>query len=287
MWKRQLKALIIKEMIIHKMALLTPIITIVIMYLIQIISFLIALANNGIVADEILQKLNFDYQNTSSSIGNFNFISNYYISKFTLVLSSFTLIYLTQKTMNEERNQKCELFYRSQPISDGLIIGAKVLVMIGGTWIVALIIGLLNFVIVNSIFSYVIMQDFNWLDSLLGFSFSMIKGFFLFFMGNLMIFCSAIFKKGAFVKFLSILIGFSVFRKIVNTLYDWSIPSISKFLTNQIFSDFSESSKAMFANRPFVDYLRADFFYYSIMNVMFGIVFLSISYYVYHRREIS
>lgn len=200
-------------------------------------------------------------------------------------------ITLTQSALNEDVRKNCELFHRSQPISVWLRSLSKYTLGIGGNWVVLLIIGIFNFIVINGILAT--FGQTNFYASFSGF----MQGFLAFakiglLLGSLTFFCSAVFKDKAFFQGIAILLGLNFLFLILNAILGWKLPLplsyiIDLFSTTSIYN-FEGDPSSMDLNLMVNDVWSKIFWNWkTLLQIGVSGVLFAAATYIYDKKEVK
>ena len=287
---KQFKALLKKDYLVYKKILFLPIWITLGFYLINLISLATAYFRGDIHANFLTIN-----GNIPKELLNFNnpiasYIGNYAAVFMPTILCGLVLIYLAQKAMNEDRTLQFSFFHRSQPVDEKLIIASKTVVIVGGLWISTIVLSLINFVIVN----VVLEKYFNLFNaySFLGYIQSLgIVLLSYIFIGSLLILCSAIFKKAAFLKLISSLVLLKILFSIFEKVYHWNFPNVFMKILNPVIIPFKYlfTEDLEYMNiKDVVEHVNANIFSLNTLLILaFSFAFLVGTFYIYKNSEIA
>ncbi|MDP8221207.1 MAG: hypothetical protein P9X26_07665 [Candidatus Stygibacter frigidus] len=212
---------------INVKSLLTPIVIFLIIDFLAIITFFI-----------MKSKLGFDYQNfltinintDGADLGLMQESIWYMIGMGVLGFAGFIMVLVSlsigNQSLNQEKNRKCEIFYRSQPISVWLYSVSKYLIAVAAPIVILFVIGVFNLLLVVPFLNQIVRFDF--MDALSG----LIVSFLLYsrsiiVVGSLGFMMSGIFKEKAFMKLILIMVSLQLI--IVFAHFSLNTPLIELF----------------------------------------------------------
>ena len=200
-------AQLVNDYRINQKSLLTPIILFLVIDFLAIITFFI-----------VKHKLGLDYQdmisiNVNTEGTDLGMLSEslwYMIGMGVLGFVGFVMVLVSlsigNQSLNMEKFRKCEIFYRSQPVSIWLYSFSKYLIAVLAPIVVLFLVGLFNMLLVIPFVNQVVRFDF--IDALSG----LMVGFLLYsrsiiVAGSIGFLVSGIFKEKAFLKLIMILVS--------------------------------------------------------------------------------
>jgi len=212
---------------INAKGLLTPIVIFLILDFLAIITFFI-----------IKSRLGFEYQdfmtiNIDSDGADLSLIQEsiwYIIGMGVLGFAGFVMVLVSlsigNQSLNLEKFRKCEIFYRSQPVSVWLYSFSKYLIAVAAPILILFVIGIFNLLLIIPFLNQIVRFDF--IDAFSG----LIVSFLLYsrsiiVVGSLGFMMSGIFKEKAFMKL--ILIAVSIQLIIVFAHFSLNTPLIDLF----------------------------------------------------------
>lgn len=311
---KQFKALVRKDIAVHKVALLLPLFIVAGIYLLAGIIWLIAISKNavlsfnfnalptGIVENDALRGIiSFGTQFTS-------FV--FYIA----IICGFAMQAITQRLFNHDIKYKCELFHRSQPVNIWKNALSRYSVGIGGFILVSLLLGIVNYLVINLfvVLNTPISPDW-WMGlngMLLGWLHTAIA---LLVIGSFNSLFSSLKKESHNTYAALSIFGIEAVIRTVNYLYGLGIPSLIKALIHLAFSGFMDLHKtALVIGTEYSSYygkgpLNTDlmlkinslpdgflatmwgslFTWDMVIKLLFSTVMIILSTQLYKRREVS
>lgn len=290
MKNKQLKALLKKDLIIHKNMLLLPIWITLGFYFLNFITFIIAYFRNDIT---IFNNIDINEIETGIGLGGMDmigYIINYSSVLVPTALCGIVLIYLSQKALNEDKHLHYDFFHRSQPVDESLMILSKTVIIVVGLWFTTIVLSLFNFILANWFLVSKLKVSLSY--SFVGYFQSLIITLIsFFFIGSLLIFCSSIFKKAAFLKLFSVLIVIKILFSIFERFYKWNLPDIVELVLGPVMIPikyiFTKELRYMNLN-DIVEHVNGNILSMeSLLMILAGIAFLVGSYFIYKNSEIA
>jgi len=175
--------------------------------ILAIISILLIKSKSGLNSEEILQiNTDGDYSSISDLAGSIWYITGLGVLIFAGFVQGLTALSIGNQSLNLEKARKCEIFYRSQPVSIWHYSLSKYIVALVGPIIILILTGMINLLLVipflNPIFPFKIGDALSGLSvSILLYSRSIIV------LGSIGFLVSGIFKEKAFLKLVLILVS--------------------------------------------------------------------------------
>lgn len=278
------KALLRKDYLVYRNTLFAPLWIVAGLYLLIIIALGIGLIKGSIN----LQFLPFDID--EDPLPAVNFLLNMMTVGLPSLLVLIFTVSIAQSALNEDLRKNCELFHRSQPVSFWLRTFSKFTLSIGGNWLILLIIGIFNFIIMNSILAY--FRQFLLGAGLLGMLIAFIHFMkIILLIGSFSFLLSSVFKDNAFFKGMGFLLGIEVLFSVVNLLLGLHLPLPLKYLI----SLFSIESQINLDN-PFMldyNYLVKEIWrmtlwnWKSLIQVAVSCCFFVLASLIYNNREVK
>jgi len=273
-----------KDLIINRNTLLVPVWIALASYLIAVITIIAAYVRNDININlaEIPTEL------TSESIG-------YLIHNFTVVfqgtIAILIIIGLAGSALNGDSKSKCEVFYRTQPLSVWSIALSKYISSIFAALAVAFLIMLFNYAVTTGLFSFYI--DISWSYGFLG----LLQNFLNFSIAGILVggfafLCSGIFKDKAFLKGFMVILLIGVFTALVNYIFGWKIPSLFAMIAKFIFSGVQAMEALNQMNDTNFIYVLINenwkqiFGFESLLKILFSGLFFVVGTFLYKKKEI-
>ncbi len=210
-----------KDIAIAKKSLISPLWIIAITYVVILIMGIIGYVKTGSI------KIQLNNFNVTGMLGNtlyfIVFFANAVAVAYPGLICSIKAISLSQNALNSDIQNKCEIFYRTQPISIWKRSLSKYLVSIFGVIAVLFSICLVNLIIINSIL-YFIFKEFLFLVAWHGMMINFV-GFSLIIivLGSLLFLASSIFKEKAFGRTILVLVLTTGFIEILNLMLNLNI----------------------------------------------------------------
>ena len=229
------KAILRKDWIINKKALLMPFWITLGFYVFVILSSLIALIRGDFQMNlEIFRS--FDISEFSPT---FIYFINYSVSFFPELMGYFFVIIISQNALNEDIRRNYELFHRSQPVSIWLRSFSKFFIGIGGVWPILATIIAFNLIIVNVLLAIYGRCDVGLalIAAIQSFVKFMIVSLLL---GSMAFFSSSIFKDRAVLKSLAVLSALHLLFLIVNVWFGWKLVPPIQYLAKLLRFDSME-----------------------------------------------
>jgi len=291
----KLKTLIIKDWQINKKTFLMPFWITAGFYALILLSVLVAYFKGDFqISYDFLQDIE-----TGPPVPILNFMINMAIMGLPGFMSLIFTIMLTQNALNEDLRRNFELFHRSQPVSIWQRSLSKYITGIGGFWIVLFLIGIFNFIVVNSFVA--IVGQFHFKTAISGMMLAQLGYMkFMLIIGSLAFFCSAIFKDKAFFKGLSVLLAIHVLFLIVNVWFGWKLPmpftylidllkdnSVTNFQGNDFF--FGTDSTQYFEISELIKekWSSLIFSWKSLLQIAVSGSLFAISTFIYKNKEVK
>jgi hypothetical protein len=148
-----------------------------------------------------------------------------YVSALGLTIL-ITVISIASSLLNQDIKQKSELFHRSQPVSIWELTGSRFLVGIFGTLLVGLLLGIINYIVVNIIMMTLTPLHVNWWLGFNGMLFGFLHlAFPTILLGSFCFLLSAVFRDNAFGKFILLVISLEVLAGIIRYALHLNVPS--------------------------------------------------------------
>ncbi len=288
------KTQLINDYRLNKKQIFSPMIVFLIIDLVAIISFLIFKANAGLeYSDIITMDIQVDDPGITSIADSFWYLIGMGILGFAGFVQVLVALSLGNQALNLEKNQKCEIFYRSQPVSVWDYSLSKYIITIAGPIVILFIIGIINLVLVIPFISQIV--KFNFLDAVSGLSVSfLLYSRSILVLGSLAFLMSAIFKEKAFMKL--VLITVSLQLIIVFAHFSMDTPLLDLFgfigklinplqgLKNMI--DFNHMETVLDFRQAFTMKVLL-FNWHSALQVLASGVFFVLGVFIYSRKEIN
>lgn len=200
------KMQLINDCRLNRKNLLNPVLLFVILDLLAIISFFIFKSKLGLDYQDMIS---FDIQ---TEIGTDDFMQSAWyligmgVLGFAGLVQVIVAMSIGNQSLNLDRYKKCEIFYRSQPVSVWQYSTSKYIVAIVGPIVVMFFIGLINLLLTIP-FLYPLIK-FNFADAISGLWLSMlIYSKSIIVLGSLGFLVSAIFKEKATMKLILFLMA--------------------------------------------------------------------------------
>jgi hypothetical protein len=150
-----------------------------------------------------------------------------------------TALSVASGSLNSDIRHKCELFHRSQPISFIYASLSRYLVLILGSLGIAFGVGLLNMLVVNITLSIIGVINIDWWLSFNGFLLGWVHtSMVTMVLGSFCFLLSGIFRENAFGKGLLGLGAIELITRVLNYLFNWTLPSIFKAIYDVSMSGF-------------------------------------------------
>ena len=214
-------------------------------------------------------------------------------------MSLIFTIMLTQSALNEDLRRNFELFHRSQPVSVWHRSLSKYITGIGGFWIVLFLIGIFNFIVVNSFVA--IVGQFHFKTAISGMMLAQLGYMkFTLIIGSIAFFCSVIFKDKAFFKGISVLLAIHVLFLIVNVWFGWKLPmpltylidllkdnSVTNFQGNDFFFGTDSSQYFEISDMIKEKWNSLIFSWKSLLQIAVSGSLFAISTFIYKNKEVK
>ncbi len=216
--------LIKKDLIISKKSMYAPAMLVAGTWVLILIGMLIGkLRGDAFNPAIILSQITVE---NSADIGGPFFYFMHYVSAFMISIFSMVFIgFVSGDALNLDIKLKCELFYRTQPVSVWCNTFSKYIVSIFGFMAITFAVVLVNYLLLN-ISLYPFYKTIYWKMGLIGISqsfLSMINA--TIFLGSFAFLCSAIFKNYSFMKGLGILLVIDIVFSVLEFIFSWKLVS--------------------------------------------------------------
>lgn len=282
------------DYLINQKSILSPIILFLIIDFLAIITFFI-----------MKSKLGFEYQdlisiNIQSEGVDLSTISEsfwYMIGMGVLGFAGFVMVIVSlsigNQSLNMEKFRKCEIFYRSQPISIWLYSFSKYLIAVAAPIIVLFIVGLFNLFLVIPFVSQIVRFDF--IDAVSG----LIVSFLLYsrsiiVVGSIAFMMSGIFKEKAFMKLVLIVISIQLIIVFAHLSFDTPILDIFKYIGRLVSPLHGVKDMIDFENLESVmDFRQAInakillFNWHSALQIIASGIFFILGVFAYSKKEVN
>jgi len=215
---------------INQKSILFPIILFLVIDLLALITFFLVKSKSGFEYQDFvsinIQTDGFDLSTISESPW-------YMIGMGVLGFAGFVMVIVSlsigNQSLNMEKFRKCEIFYRSQPISIWLYSFSKYLIAVAAPIIILFIVGLFNLILVIPFVNQIVRFDF--IDAISGLIVS-----FLFYsrsilvVGSIGFMLSGIFKEKAFMKLILIVVSIQLIIVFSHLSFDTPLVDIFKYI---------------------------------------------------------
>ena len=216
--------LIRKDLIISKKSMYAPAMLVAGTWILILIGMLIAkLRGDAFNPAIILSQITVE---NSAEIGKPFFYFVHYISAFMISIFSMIFIgFVSGDALNLDIKLKCELFYRTQPVSVWFNTLSKYTVSIFGFMTITFAVILVNYFLLNLVL-YPFYKTIYWGMSFIG----MMQSFLslinaTIFLGSFAFLCSSIFKNYSFVKGIGILLVIDIVFTVLEFIFSWKLVS--------------------------------------------------------------
>ncbi len=288
------KTQFINDYRLNKKQIFSPMIVFLIIDLVAIISFLIFKANAGLeYSDFMTMDIQVDGPGLTGIADSLWYLVGMGILGFAGFVQVLVALSIGNQALNLEKNQKCEIFYRSQPVSIWHYTLSKYIITIAGPIVILFIIGIINLVLVIPFIAPIV--KFNFFDALSGLSVSfLLYSRSILFLGSLAFLMSAIFKEKAFLKL--VLITASLQLIIVFAHFSMDTPMLDLFgyigkLINPLHGikemvDFNQMQSILDFRQAFT--MRVLLFnWHSALQVLASGIFFVLGFFIYSRKEVN
>jgi len=215
---------------INQKSILSPIIIFLIIDLLALITFFIVKSKLGL---EYQDFVSIDIQTDGVDLSTISQLFWYMIGMGVLSFAGIVMVIVSlsigNQSLNMEKFRKCEIFYRSQPVSIWLYSFSKYLIAIAAPIIVLFIVGLFNLILVIPFVNQIVRFDF--LDAISG----LIVSFLLYsrsilVVGSIGFMLSGIFKEKAFMKLILIVVSIQLIIVFSHLSFDTPLLDIFKYI---------------------------------------------------------
>ncbi len=162
----------------------------------------------------------------SAEIGGPFFYFMHYVSAFMISIFSMIFIgFVSGDALNLDIKLKCELFYRTQPVSVWFNTLSKYIVSIFGFMVITFAVVLVNYFLLN-LSLYPFYKTIYWKMGFVGMAqsyLSLINA--TIFLGSFAFLCSSIFKNYSFMKGLGILLVIDIVFSVLEFIFSWKLIS--------------------------------------------------------------
>ena len=227
--------MLINDYRLNKKNLWTPMLVYLIIDLLLIIAYFILKAkigfeNSDIMNIDIIMAQKFDVGGFPNSIWYLVGMGVLGIAGFVQVLVALAI---GNHSLNLERFHKCEIFYRSQPLSIWLYSLSKYIIAIVGPILILILTGIVNLLLIIPFLSP--FMAFNLPDALAGLGVSLLLySRSILVLGSIGFLISGIFKEKAFIKLLWIILVLQIILVIAHLTLDFPLINMSEYFTKLI-----------------------------------------------------
>ncbi len=282
---KQFKALIKKEYATHKKVLLTPLWVLIGVYVLNLAGIFINWIRTGNI--NIAAYINFSHANQPNSL---IWIICYFATLFIGYIALFSSAGLADSLINDDYRKKCEILHLSQPISLIKIMAAKLYLVIVVSLIITLLLSLLNALILSIALKAMAGSSIGigLIGAIQGFA-SFVCSFL--FAVTLSWFLATIFKNKGLLYPILILAGIEITTIVLNGVNGWSIPSLVSYLMRLVFGNVTSGTMSLadlaVPIRVVIDSLWSKLLSTdNLMRLIYSLLAVSGSYFIYKRREI-
>lgn len=281
---KQCKALIRKEWQTHYKGFLIPLWFVLGVWAMMLISMALNLARNGVIISGM------EEPNISSALaGPIMFGLIYALMLGFGGLCILISVAMAESVINGDFRRKCEILHLSQPVSLFKILGAKFALVLPGSILLMLALGLLNSTIIGIITNTVIRVNLGYfwnacLHSSIGIALNMML------ISSFYWLCATVFRRKSFVLGTLILIAIEVAISILNRNSGLNLPSLFSHINWLIGSStFMKglTSVSLFSPEDYASatnwkaYLNSG----TYLKFLYSSLFFAASYFVYQRRK--
>lgn len=281
---KQCKALIRKEWQTHYKAFLIPMWFVLGVWGMVLVSALINLVYNGVAISGIVQA-----NGTPAGAGPIMFGVIYALMLSFGALCIVTSVSLAESVINGDFRRKCEVLHLSQPVSLIRILGAKLALVLPGSMLLMLGLGMLNSLIIGIIanaWAHVSLY-YAWtacLHSSIGIMLNMLL------VSSYYWLSATVFKRKSFMLGTVALVGIEVAIYILNRNSGLQIPSLFQHIAWLLRASMQMNpitNEHLFSPAEYGNALRWSGYLGSAtyLKLLYSSVFLAASYFVYQKRK--
>jgi len=280
---------------INKRNLINPIILFIIIDVLAILAYFIFKHNTG-MSYEDLMTITMD-ADLGANLGEFPRLlwttAGMGVVSFVGLIMVILSLSLNSSALNLDNFRKCEIFYRSQPISVWQYAGSRYLVGIFAPLAIMIAVGLFNLVLVIPFLAPLV--GFEFLPSLHG----LFSSIFIYFrsmlvLGSLSFLASAIFREKAFMKMLLFFIAVQVMFVFAHFSLDVPMVDIFGYLIKLInpLQNFTKVSgianmESLDGVYSFLSMRNIMFNWHCLLQVISSAVFFVSGVFIYSRKEVN
>ncbi|MDP8210400.1 MAG: hypothetical protein RAO94_14035 [Candidatus Stygibacter australis] len=279
---------------IHQKSILSPIILFLVIDFLAIITFFIMKSKLGLDFQDFMS-INIQTDGADLSMISESFW--YMIGMGVLGFAGFVMVIVSlsigNQSLNMEKFRKCEIFYRSQPVSIWLYSFSKYLIAVAAPIIVLFIVGIFNLILVVPFVNQIIRFDF--IDAISG----LIVSFLLYsrsiiVVGSIGFMMSGIFKEKAFMKLILIAISIQLIIVFAHLSFDTPLLDIFKYIGKLISPLHGVKDMIDFENLESVmDFRQAInarillFNWHSALQIIASGIFFVLGVFAYSKKEVN
>lgn len=285
MFKKNLKGLLVKDLILSRRNFYTPYWISVGIYLLTGFLVLTATIKGNFHLSDLQKAM--ELKTEFANIEQLVYLLNIGLSAFSSLMFIITSVYLGQQALNDEYNNRCELFYRTLPISDWEFMLSKYIVAVGGSFLSFLLLAFANAIICNSIYAYYLPFSFD--AAFKGIMQPYLSVFFgTAFLTAFGVFASAVFRKKAGSKMIGVIFLTHIVIKEVNYLFNVNFPNPITMIFGKVFDHFGAAFNhfSIGAGTKIPFNWLAVFNTQTIFLLLGTVIFLVAGVYIYHYREV-
>jgi ABC-type transport system involved in multi-copper enzyme maturation permease subunit len=279
---------------INQKSILNPIIIFLVIDFLAIITFFIVKSKLGLDYQDFVS---LDIHTDGADLSMFSESFWYLIGMAILGFAGFVMVLVAlsigNQSLNMEKFRKCEIFYRSQPVSIWSYSFSKYLIAVLAPIVVLFIVGVFNLVLVVPFVNQIIRFDF--IDAISG----LLVSFLLYsrsiiVVGSIGFLVSGIFKEKAFLKLIIILVSIQLIIVFAHFSLDTPLFDMTQYLVKLVnplnglkeMVDVENLESIMDFRQVFN--LRILLFnWHSALQIIASAVFFVLGTFIYSRKEVN
>ncbi|MCF7912791.1 MAG: hypothetical protein K9M99_09700 [Candidatus Cloacimonetes bacterium] len=288
------RAQLLNDYRINQKSLLSPIIIFLVIDFLAIITFFIVKSKLGL---DLQDFASIDIQADGADMSMVSESFWYLIGMGVLGFAGFVMVLVSlsigNQSLNMEKFSKCEIFYRSQPVSIWSYSFSKYLIAVAAPIVVLFIVGVFNLLLVIPFVNQILRFDF--LDAISG----LLVGLLLYsrsiiVVGSMGFLVSGIFKEKAFMKLMLILISLQLIIVFSHLSFDTPLFDMMRYLVKLVnpLSGLKDMIDLQQMD-TFMDFRQAFnirvllFNWHSALQIFASGIFFALGTFIYSHKEVN